>query len=566
MSTDSQSPFEDNKLQFSETNSLDQSESGDNMKSTAQKPLSILTVHPIKLNEIFLIKLTKEITNLKKEAKESCKVLHFPSEHTIDAVLEELTTINPAEYPNLFIFVIEVKNFAFPDETVEKVKEQLLKFGTSRPIILQLTSESGNFTKFYYKEEMSTEFCSIDEHQENFEDTKNFPTFLCSFLDGNLGQAEDFEINMIELLPQVLNSSLILRFLRTLNLSDEFFGSMILEVPKKGSKIDFLAALDAPFESNGRMLSIKAQNYLSGLFYEDQPDDESTNDPEQEQVQNEASSIDQKDSHSETSSLSSNSPSVLLIAVEHQNNEVIDYLITYWSHLIQQLPFKHQIRISTAAFKSDQIDVLCDLLEISDFPFPENFQTEAIKYERLNKIATERTQFSSWIKEEHFDNIDEFIDNKSNLRIAYNPVNKSALKQSVELKMFEIYFHLRSHGYRASEFDCLEEILNGNELKQANQFKIQQRKKNVNEALRDPQNSVHLMLTRSSIHNKRICKQQEAEYREKIRKWFEDIRNIKFGTEFLNVVASCDKLRIIFDFESDTVSFLIHNLHISNFI
>lgn len=569
MTEDSKSNFDNNKHQSSKDNEQDQSEIFKSDIQNLQKEFkSILNEHSVKINQNYIIKLTKDVKNLKKEEKESCKVLHFSSEIAIDEILTKLAVINPAEYKNLFIFIIDVNNLEFLNETTAKIKEQLLKFGNFRPIILQISSEDANLAKFYHKEETLTDFNSIEIQQKNFEDLKDFPAFLCSFLNGNWGDTEEFELKMIDILPHVQQCSQILRFLRALDLSEEFFGSMILEISKKGSICDFLAALDASFESNGRMLSRRAQNYLSSLFHEDQQDDESSHDPGQEQ-NNAADPADNTqndndDPQVEASNNSHMSPSLLLIAVQNQNMEVINYLISYWTHLIQQLPFKHQIRISAAAFESKQFKVLCDLIEISDFPFPENFQTESVEYEHLSKITTKRNQLSSWILEENFVKIDEFIDNNSNLRIAYNPANISALNQCVKLKLLNIYFYLKSSGFRASEFGDLQEILSENELIQANKFKMQQRRRNVNEALQDPKNSIHLMLTRSSIHNKRIDKRQEAEYRQKIRKWFEDIKNIKFGTEFLEVVASCDKLRIIFDFESDTVTVLLLISEISN--
>lgn len=197
---------------------------------------------------------------------------------------------------------------------------------------------------------------------------------------------------------------------------------------------------------------------------------------------------------------------------------------------------------------------MCDLLEISDFPFPEKIQVESIEHEKLRKLTAERIQFSSSIKDENFEQINEFISNNLNLKLIYNPENKSTLKQALNLKKYNIYFYLKSFGLKASEFDSLEEVLKEKELKQAIQAKIQQRRKNVNEALTDDYKAVNLLCSRSSIHNKRVNKEQHVEYRRKIRNWFKDIKKIKFGSEFLDVAASCDKLKIIFDFESDTVS------------
>lgn len=116
-----------------------------------------------------------------------------------------------------------------------------------------------------------------------------------------------------------------------------------------------------PFEDNIGMLSNRAEQYLPWEF----PDDINKEETE-------------------------NNQSVLLGAVENQNKEVIDYLITFWTHLIQQLLFEHQVRISTAAFDPNQLDVLCDLLEIADFPFPKDFNADDIQnHEKLQKITVE---------------------------------------------------------------------------------------------------------------------------------------------------------------------------------
>ena len=242
--------------------------------------------------------------------------------------------------------------------------------------------------------------------------------------------------------------------------------------------------------------------------------------------------------------------------MENKNAEVIDYLITYWTHLIQQLPFKHQIRISTTAFETNQLDVLCDLLDISDYPFPENFEAHSgqIEHEKLLKIIKERKIFKTAIEVENFEEIDNFIENNLSLKTVYSSANKSAMKQAVDLKQYKVYFHLKSFGFKATEFTNLEDVLDADELKKAVQCKIQQREKNVNDALSEDQKSINLLCNRSSIHNRRISKDKEAEYRRKYRKWYEDISKIPFGPIFLDVAASCDDLKIIFDFESDSVN------------
>ena len=117
-----------------------------------------------------------------------------------------------------------------------------------------------------------------------------------------------------------------------------------------------------------------------------------------------------------------------------------------------------------------------------------------------------------------------------------------------------MYFHLKSYGYKATEFDNLEDVLDGSDLKEANECKLLQRKQNVRNALQNDLKSINALRNKSFIHNRKINKEQEIEYHTKIKQWFKDIKNVKEGHDFLDVAASCDHLKIIFDFESDTVS------------
>jgi len=511
-------------------------------RSSEGKPISILgnNHQDVKVDEQFVLKLTKGSKNVSKEVKNSCKVLHFSSEWSLEEVLTSIDGLNPQEYPNLFIFVIELTNFKFlrstapkpkpvknkQNDKIKKIKQMVRKFSSNRPMLLQFTSEEENVTKFRYKEEDSAELVAIDQ-ENNFWDHKNFPSFLSDFVDGKFENFEDFEYNLYKSLPEVNKSSLLLKFWTTLNLSEEILESIVLEVSKKGTKNEFLAAIDAPFDDNIGMLRNRAEQYLNWEFSDDNNEEETEN-----------------------------KQSVLLRAVENQNKEIVDYLMTFWTHLIQQLPFEHQVRISTVAFDTNQLDVLCDLLEIADFPFPKDFKAEDIQnHEKLHKISSERLKLAEAIKTENYEDIKKFTDNNLSLRIAYNPVNKSAIQQSVDLKQYKVYFYLKSFGFIASEFDNLEDVLTADEIKEGIQYKIQQRKENVNEALIEDQKSVNLLCNISFIHNRRVSKEQEVEYRRKIRKWFEDISKIKFGGLFLDVAASCDNLKIIFDFENCSVSF-----------
>ncbi|XP_070497113.1 uncharacterized protein [Chironomus tepperi] len=531
-------------------------------ESQQHQILNILNHEFIKVDEKFIIEITKQNQkSLDKEAKRNCKILKFPFEWTLDEVFVKVKKLNHKEFLNLFVFIIESQfGEAHLDATIDRFVKCINKPTNDRPLVLQMTSIDENVTKIFYKEENSRKFYEIKKQEEIAE---NFETFL-GFL--KTSEIENFETVMLEKLPKVQNSSLIIRILRTLKLSDNFFKKLILKCAERGSKTDLLASINANF---GNLLCFEAQEYLSDVIYEETmsneelivpnqensslneiPDTSSDNNPE------EVPTYDTKSTSSEYSSASTAShlnPSILQEAIKNSNKEVISYLISYCSHLIQQLSFKHKVRISTTAFETNQIDVLCDLIEISDFPFPENIVDIANNHKRLANIIKTRNEFEIAINTENFDKISKFIDNASNLRLAYNVYNISAMKHSINHKKYNVYFHLKSFGFQASEFSDLSEILNENELKKANKIKVQQRKSNVIDGIKNVQNSVMLLCTRSIIHNRKIKKELEHEYHAKIKKWYEDIYKIEYGPELLAVAASCDQLMIIFDFESYSV-------------
>ncbi|CAG9809519.1 unnamed protein product [Chironomus riparius] len=528
--------------------------------------LDILSGTFKKVDEKFVLKSSKGA--LDNEAKNSCKILKFTSEWKLDNVLVTLSELKLDEYPNLFIFVINNTNFEFykgnfvqkkltRNKLLDKIRKSLKKFEV-RPLILQLTSENEGATKFYYHEEKSEIFLSIKKQDKSFVKVSNFTTFMHSFLSGNFDNFEDI---LVEKLPKVTHSVLILRFLRVLKLSDEFVIKIIQKCAGHGTKKDFLAALDASFESDGRTLLIKSQKYLSNIINEDFDEihDSSEITPAIDHVISMASLRDYgiQDDNKDVTSLSScnssfshSNPSVLLTAIENKNKEVIDYLITYCTHLIQQLPFKHQVKISTTAFELNQIDILCDLLEMSDFPFPQSFNPDSITYQRLQRLVEDRIGFKDAIKSENFLVIINFINNNPNLKIIYNHLNISALSDAIDTKKFKVYFYLKSLGFNATVFASHEEVLSDEDLKIANKHVNEQKKVKVDEILGDVNNSVALLSARSFINNRKINKQQEAEYREKIKKWIEDVNKIKFDSKMLDIAASCESLRIIFDFES----------------
>jgi len=508
----------------------------------------------IKFNESFVIKLTNENFNIiDRNARQNCKILQISSELDIDHKLAIISTLEPSEHSNLFIFLIEHQNENLLNKDQgtksQQLEEHLIKFGTARPLIIQQIFEAENETKFYYKGENSCEIEDIiQQYGEDCELHENIKNKLRSLLDEKL---QPFEDEMLKKLSFIKDNSIILRFLRTLNIQEAFFGSMVLEIAENGSKADLLAVLDASFEENGRVLNNQAQSYIQDVYEDDESGSESD---EVESSSEQVSDEDQDDPMDGTSARNEDSSqSVLFTAVKHSNKEIVDFLITYCSDLIQQLPVEHQIRISTAAFDNNQLYVICDLLEFSDFPFPKDFDitNNQINNEKLQSIIADRIKFHEVIEEENCKEIKEFIDKNLRLRFIYSPQNITAMKKAIESKKYKTYYYLKSFGLIASEFRNLDEVLDENELKKANEQAIIQKNESISDALRNTSKSVLILCTRSLIHNRKVKKEDETKYRKHIKKWLEDVN--KIAAIMIDVAASCENLVIIFDFESKFV-------------
>ena len=96
------------------------------------------------------------------QVTQTCNAIKFLSEFSTSETLAELSKLNNKNYPNLSIFIIEDENFEFlttnsRKSEIEAIKEHVAKFQSNfSKIMMQLTSESENITKFYYKINLQT--------------------------------------------------------------------------------------------------------------------------------------------------------------------------------------------------------------------------------------------------------------------------------------------------------------------------------------------------------------------------------------------------------------------------
>jgi hypothetical protein len=318
-------------------------------------------------------------------------------------------------------------------------------------------------------------------------------------------------------LNRLENSSLILKFIRTLEVPVEFEDELVLKCAAEGSIADLLAAAVGFIDEKGTICGYELDYYLSCIF---------------------------------------SSTSVHLTAILHSNQIIIEFLIKKCTNIIQQLPFEHQVLISTTTFNTNKIGVLCDLLEVADFPFPENMNSKSIIEDlNLQRIIDERTKFHECIITEKNSEIKKFVENHPKLKYAYNLENKSALGNALDSKQYESFYFLKSLrfcDYQIENFD--DGSCDDDDKKKADRIASKQRKKNVKISKPNELNTVLILATRSLIYHRNKKNNAEDVQRKKIKEWFKDIYETEYGSKLLNAAVQCQELKIIFDFECKSVS------------
>jgi len=479
------------------------------------------------VDEQFVVIVNRETTYINGDAKIRCKILKIPFD--VDDPLIRIFRLSEKEFPNLFIFIVEI------DKAVlcEEVKKFLISFSKSRPIILQFASKDEENSRLFYKEEKLNYFLEIS-YEECLKNSDSFPIAFLNILNG---EQPSFTDESIKSLFKAKHSSITIRLLNVIKSLDEekshiLSKKIILQSAATGSEEDFLAAFDCPFKDNQIITNIQMQEFLMKTVDEINIDDDKQ--------------TKESDETSETS--------ILLTAVRNSNNNIFNYLMNNCTVFTRELPFDHRLKISSTAFRMNQIDVLCDLIKYFDFPFHEDFKLSKISHIRFRKIIADVEKFHNDIEIGDVENISKFIDDNLSLRIVCNVENESALNRALEMDQYEVFYYLMSLGFRAVEFNNYKNYVSEKRLLKMLKYAKSQIKENATVALVNEEKSVKIMSSKSMIHNKKISEQTQAEYRNKIKRWYRHIYNTKYGSKLFNAASQCEKLRIIFDFESKTVS------------
>ncbi|XP_070504898.1 uncharacterized protein [Chironomus tepperi] len=482
-------------------------------------------------NKEYIISYTKtEYENLNENQKLRCRVLKFTSEWTFVDLISEISYIyNKKQYKNLFVFIVECDDeITDKSDRFDVLESILIKFNKNRPLVLVLSSKNGNDSRVYYKNE--NQKLEIQPDVDNFDNCLPFFKFIKS------DNAKNLQLKFLEKLPQIPGSSLILRLLRIFNFPENFYKELIQKCAIKGSVDDIVAALNIWLDNVEESMTNEAVKCLTEVSYIAQSDNVSPDD------------VNNINSH-ETET------SILYLAVKNSKKDIVDFLTNHCMEWIQQLPYDHQLMISTTAFNTNQLDVVCKLLDC-DYPFPNKLDVDAVTDINLKTIINARTNFHSAIKADDKKSVEIFIKSNPRLKFGFNTNNCTALYHALCCKKFEILYFLQSNGYGGVEFDDANEKLSDENDKEAStKAANNQRRDNAETSLPIESRNILLLETCSFILNKNISNPTKREYSNKIRSWYNDIYNTRFGSKLIDVAAQCNNLKIIFDFEDESTYF-----------
>lgn len=425
---------------------------------------------------------------LDNQTMRNCRVLNFTSEWSLDDILTYVLNLNPQEYHRLFYFTIEIPisgNAKILEDKMMSLENALVKNFKDRPIILEILSNNKIESKYLYKETNFDSFVEIVEPNEDSVD------LFWNFLNGDV----DIETLDIKELLKNKDAEIIFRLIHSFNLpSTQIYTNVLKECAKFGKKSQFLVALDPPFVGEMENLDMLS-TILDGSIEE----------------------------------------SILSLAVISKNQEITKFLISDYTDWISRLPFDHQLKISTSAYVLNLMDILCDLLEIADFPFPENFKIDC-KDNKILQIVYWRSELENAIQNENLEEISRFAEKYPRIKIAYNISNKSARYQAFEFNKIKSASELRRFNF----------VLSRNEsIPQQNKFYD----------FKDIK-SVSLLKARALIHN--TLNKNLVWLSKRIGTWYHDI--YRTSSAIIDAAAKIDDLKVIFDFESESVSKLFHYL------
>lgn len=235
----------------------------------------------------------------------------------------------------------------------------------------------------------------------------------------------------------------------------------------------------------------------------------------------------------------------LMCAVQWSKNEIVKFLLE--NNCNVKAVDDSIYSAADCALKNRNYDVLLDLL-LADSPFPENFQLSHIQRFQnrsiFEELMTSIEMFHENIRENRIKEIRKFMDEYPKMKHVYTSNNQCALTTALTAKRFDIYSFLRSEGFSEGIDGKCRETLKILKISEREEIKIENRK------YFECSDSKHLQkLIARSFLGFGSCQENFN----RIKKYFIALNKIPEVQPILKVVSKASKLKIVFDFNRNSV-------------
>lgn len=193
------------------------------------------------------------------------------------------------------------------------------------------------------------------------------------------------------------------------------------------------------------------------------------------------------------------------------------------------------------AWQNEDFDVVLQLIQ-ADGPFPQSCsKTQLLAKTQLKDITRERLDLHKLIKSNNIDAVERFVNENPFIKRAYHIDNNSALTTALKTKSFEIYAFLRSNGFAVDD-DHNREMENlGRKEKKILEIQIKKYFKTAN---------IHIL---DLLSKSQLAPSNSRENFKIISELYETLDDIPECQPLLKIAASCDNLKIFFDFNREDI-------------
>jgi hypothetical protein len=423
-----------------------------------------------------------------------------------------------AKLPHLFVVIIE----ASTEELAIDFSEFLY---CSRPLILQIQKTQNKSAEVYYKDDKSNAFSKVKLlkinalmiNTECFKSNCNFQTLLSGLAEQMAtcfdGDLLNLRVNLTDVKCFILIAQsaaqlnvLSFRFLQLFmpcneNLCDYVSIADLMQFNGAGT---LRAALELPFEdyqgcqlklNRWQLIKLQQQNDLGDNL-------------------------------------------LIIEAVRRNNVMALEFLLS------QNINISQNSNYAKLAWTFKHYNALHVLLS-KDSPFFDSFdlnQMEQQDSKELKQLLINRQRFFESIEMGLKDEVQGFIEENQQLKVAYNQKNKSAVAVAFESKEFTIYLLLLAQGF-TSGIDDFDFLAAEDQLSSKHKVDLRNAKREYFQSPDD--HYIFYLIAKSKLGLKDTNRQKNFDT---IRKFYEEINKTSKGKLVLRLLEEFDRLEIVFDF------------------